>query len=192
MNTPDDPIGYAKHCMALAQDHIPFKLDPAMRSKTWPPEFFAELRKRVEPRTPGAVAVGLWEAAQLGLQLLLHGERKAGFAESVAETFARAGFLHSALEAAKPGSLMDAFDAAMAAKKQRRAASQSAAAVSRNDDWRNAAVQCWAQHPDWTVNKVAASVASQFSTPAHLVDKSSVMRAIKPLIPKTSPSHKGE
>jgi hypothetical protein len=114
------------------------------------------------------------------------------YASGVAKIFARIGnyvgmisFLAGPLE--DENGFTTYFELALRgseAERQRRASLVRATDARRNPVWRDRARTLWGEHPTWTQNRVATEIAASCCA-----DKRSVMRAIKALIPETSPSH---
>lgn len=189
--SPTDPIAYAQNCIAQARQ----VLEPAGLWTGGParvePEVIAAIRLKAPERSQVRYAVELWEMALLGIDLLERGIRGPGFEEQLASTFACMAQIEMIVFQHRDDGLVDLATKAAAAQEQRKVAAKRAGDVSRNADWRAAASEMWAQHPDWTINKVAISIAARLGTEARPVDKRSVMRSIKDMIPETSPSYQG-
>lgn len=143
------------------------------------------------------VALSLWrgsKSAQAVLSAASQPSKRAGMpsgAEAVAGLFANVGMLHLMLSSMSPDGITDSVVEGRRARTQRQGAARSAGDAARRDDWRQEAREAWEKDPRARITTVAKAIAKRHSTATHDVDPSSVRRAIKELVPDTSPSFRG-
>jgi len=178
---------YAEDCSEVARAVLAQEGVTSDLFKT--PEGQAQIYVAHGIESRAGMALGLWLSVHRARAILSSASRSGGapLAEAVAGAFIHLTQLRCVLDNLHPGGVASAAVTGAQAQSQRLAAAAKGGNARTRHDWRDAARRIWAAEPTASQTSVATRVAAEF-----VADQSSVMRSIKPLIPLTSSTFKGE